>query len=213
MHERVSAEEWRAASVVLMTAPMTPLLFMGQEWAASTPFHYFTDLEPVLGAGVTRGRRQEFAGFPEFAGPAAERIPDPQAEDTFTRSRLKWDEARDPKHSRALALYRQLLVLRREHQALAASDSYEGHAVAPDDQSIVLRRSDAGETFWIVARLKSSGEIDLAEAAATLGDRVDPARLELVLDTEHAEFTADPEPIHLSGTIRFGRAGAVILRA
>ena len=63
---------------------MTPLLFMGQEWAASTPFQYFTDLGPDLGRLVTEGRRTEFAAFPEFSDPGGpERIPDPQAEATF----------------------------------------------------------------------------------------------------------------------------------
>ena len=89
LHHSIPAETWRAVSVLLLTAPMTPLLFMGQEWAASTPFQYFTDLEPGLGRQVTDGRRREFADFPAFADPAArEQIPDPQAETTFLSSRL-----------------------------------------------------------------------------------------------------------------------------
>ena len=77
LHSSIPAEAWRAASVVLLTAPMTPLLFMGQEWAADTPFQYFTDLEPGLGQQVTEGRRREFADFPEFSNEAArDRIPE-----------------------------------------------------------------------------------------------------------------------------------------
>jgi maltooligosyltrehalose trehalohydrolase len=91
LHHRVDRASWRAASVVLLTSPMTPLLFMGQEWAASTPFLYFTDLEPDLGALVTEGRRKEFGEFPEFSDPAGRaRIPDPQAVSTFAASRLQW---------------------------------------------------------------------------------------------------------------------------
>ena len=214
MHAGISPEQWRTASVVLMAAPLTPLLFMGQEWAASTPFNYFTDLEPGLGRDVTRGRREEFASWSEFSGPGAtDRIPDPQAEATFLASKLRWAETGHPEHARALALYRQLLALRREHQALAAADANTGEALATDDESIVIRRSDAGETFWIVARFKSPGDIDLTEAAESMGYRIDPRRLELILDTEHAEFAADPAPIQLSGTVRFSRPGAIILKA
>ena len=71
LHHSIDAPAWRAASTLLLTSPMTPLLFMGQEWAASSPFQYFTDLEPGLGALVTEGRRREFEDFPEFTDPAA----------------------------------------------------------------------------------------------------------------------------------------------
>ena len=97
----ISPDAWRAASVVLLTAPMTPLLFMGQEWAADTPFQYFTDLEPGLGQLVTEGRRREFASFPEFSNEdARDRIPDPQSPATHADSHLDWSEAREPAHAR-----------------------------------------------------------------------------------------------------------------
>ena len=213
MHATIAPERWRAASVLLFTSPMTPLVFMGQEWAASTPFNYFTDHDAELGRRVTEGRRAEFGSFAAFSEPGATaRIADPQAESTFEGSRLRWDEMDLPDHARALALYRQLLVLRREHPALAASDLRLGEAVAPDDQSIVVRRSESGETFWIVARLRSGGEIDLTDAASALGHPLDGG-LALVLDTEHAEFTADPQAIDLFGAVvRFRRPGAIILR-
>ena len=87
LHHEIDAARWRAASVLLLTVPMTPLLFMGQEWAASSPFQYFTDLSPDLGRLVTEGRRKEFADFPAFSNEEArERIPDPQAEGTFLAS-------------------------------------------------------------------------------------------------------------------------------
>ena len=60
LHHRIDPAAWRAATTILLTAPMTPLIFMGQEWAASSPFQYFTDLERDLGALVTAGRRYEF---------------------------------------------------------------------------------------------------------------------------------------------------------
>ena len=213
LNHEIPAAEWRAVSVLLLTVPMTPLLFMGQEWAASSPFQYFTDLEPGLGAGVTEGRRREFADFPAFSDEQARlRIPDPQAESTFARSRLQWDERRTGDHARSLALYRALLALRLDHSALAGSESTAGSAVATDDESIVVRRSDDRGTFWIVARFRSPGTVDLSAASAALGAEVDGRALEMVLDTEHGEFAEDPAAIDLDDArITFQRPGAVIL--
>jgi maltooligosyltrehalose trehalohydrolase len=218
LHHRIGDDAWRAASVVLLTSPGTPLLFMGQEWAASTPFQYFTDLEPGLGRLVTQGRRTEFAQFPEFSDEASrEQIPDPQSQSTFAASHLKWGEHVLPKHARSLALYRQLLALRHEHSALRGSGERSGDALPTDDESVVVRRSEVDETFWIVARFKTAGEVDLASAAATVGHDVSDAELEIVLDTEHAEFAADPQPIVVSSgsgsaSVRFARPGAIILK-
>jgi maltooligosyltrehalose trehalohydrolase len=219
LHHCIASDSWRAASVVLLTAPMTPLLFMGQEWSASTPFLYFTDLEPELGRLVTEGRRREFAAFPAFCAPGATgNIPDPQAESTFASSRLQWDERRHGEHARVLALYRELLALRRTHDALAASDALAGEATAPDADTLVMRRSNGRETFWVVARLTSAGEVDLTAAAAAMGHDLRGAPLDGVLDTEHAEFAADPQAIDVSAmaaatSIRFARAGAIVLRS
>ena len=216
LHHQIDAESWRAASLLLLTVPMTPLLFMGQEWAASTPFQYFTDLEPDLGRLVTEGRRAEFAGFPAFTDPGArERIPDPQGDRTFAGSRLQWDEQARGDHARSLALYRALLALRREEPALSGSEERAGTAFAPDDQSIIMRRSDGHSTFWVVCRFAAGGEVDLGATSAALD--VPSAKLRLVLDTEHAEFAATPAPIDVisdktGSRVRFQRPGAVILQ-
>ena len=214
LHATIPPETWRAVSVLLLTAPMTPLLFMGQEWAASTPFQYFTDLSPDLGKLVTEGRRREFAQFPEFSDPVTwQRIPDPQAERTFADSRLRWEETSGEHHARCLALYRALLALRLEHQALRASDRTAGCAVSPDDETIVVRRSENGGIFWIAARFCTPGNVNLADASFALGEEIGDARLELVLDTEHAEFAEAPLPIGVADAIvHFHRPGAVILR-
>jgi malto-oligosyltrehalose trehalohydrolase len=102
-----------AAAAVLLLAPARPLLFMGEEWAASTPFLYFCDFEPELARLVTEGRRREFAAFPEFADPQARAsIPDPSAPETFADSILRWDERDAEPHRSVHALYRSLLALR-----------------------------------------------------------------------------------------------------
>ena len=218
LHHTTTGEVWRAASVVLLTAPMLPLLFMGQEWAASSPFQYFTDLERGVGRLVTEGRRNEFASFPQFSDSLSrERVPDPQAETTFITSTLRWDEKASGDHARTSALYRALIGLRREHAALSGSDATAGEAVATGERSVVMRRAGERETFWIVAHFGSAAIVDLVSAASRLGVDLRHADLEVVLDTEHGEFVGEPQPIDVPSAsadapIRFARAGAVILR-
>jgi len=103
----------RAAAATLLLAPQIPLLFMGEEWAASSPFLFFADFGPELARAVTEGRRKEFAAWTAFADPAVrERIPDPQAEATRDASRLNWNERAQDGHREMLAHYRELLRLR-----------------------------------------------------------------------------------------------------
>ena len=113
LNHLVSEEAYRALSALLCLTPYTPLLFMGQEWAASSPFLFFTDHHAALGKNVTQGRRKEFAAFPEYSDRSIRRrIPDPQARKTFERSKLKWRECETGKHALVFDLYRECLRLR-----------------------------------------------------------------------------------------------------
>jgi len=106
----------RAATVACLLAPAPPMLFMGEEFGAVTSFLFFCDFGRELAAAVTAGRRREFARFARFSDSAAQAaIPDPNAADTFLRSKLDWAcTGREP-HDRWLKLYRDLLAVRREH--------------------------------------------------------------------------------------------------
>ena len=122
LHHQVDLAAYRAATALLLTCPQTPLLFMGQEWAASAPFLYFTDHDEDLGKIVTEGRRREFRHFLAFVDPEArEKIPDPQAVSTFETSRLDWSELEREPHASTFRLYRALLGLRRSEPALRAN--------------------------------------------------------------------------------------------
>jgi maltooligosyltrehalose trehalohydrolase len=93
-----------------------PMLFMGEEYAASTPFLFFCDFAPELAVAVREGRRAEFARFAAFADPAGrERIPDPGAPATFEASKLRWDERDGGGHRERLELVRELIRCRRAH--------------------------------------------------------------------------------------------------
>ncbi|MFY1663328.1 malto-oligosyltrehalose trehalohydrolase [Pseudomonas sp. Pseu.R1] len=111
----------QAATALLLLSPMIPLMFMGDEWGASEPFLFFTDFHDELADAVREGRRGEFADFAAFADPAQrERIPDPNALQTFEASRpafdallLETDKGQD--HRNWLALYKTLLQVRQDH--------------------------------------------------------------------------------------------------
>jgi maltooligosyltrehalose trehalohydrolase len=105
----------KIAAAFVLTSPFVPMLFQGEEWAASSPFQYFADHDdPELARAVSKGRKREFAAF----GWAPETIPDPEKRETFERSKLKWQETNDGAHAEMLAWYRALIRLRRTTPAL-----------------------------------------------------------------------------------------------
>jgi len=154
LNVQIDQAAYRAVSALLLLAPQTPLLFMGQEWGASSPFLYFTDHNPELGALVTEGRRREFRHFTAFTDPnIRSRIPDPQATATFWTSKLKWDERDRSPHDGALRLYRDLLRLRWTEPALRPGGTHDARAIA--DGAVMLRRTarPGGESFLVLVAL------------------------------------------------------------
>jgi maltooligosyltrehalose trehalohydrolase len=116
--DRLAPAAVDAALTVLLLAPQVPMLFMGEEFAAAQPFLFFCDFaaNPELAQAVTAGRRREFAGFARFADPAQrERIPDPNAESSFTACVLDWSALQKSPHSERFARVRTLLALRQRH--------------------------------------------------------------------------------------------------
>jgi maltooligosyltrehalose trehalohydrolase len=115
----VSTGRLACGAALVLTSPFTPMLFMGEEWGAATPWQYFTDhTDPALAEAVRRGRRREFAEH----GWAAEAVPDPQEPATVLRSVLDWTEPRRAPHAELLRWYRRLLRLRRERPELSDPD-------------------------------------------------------------------------------------------
>jgi maltooligosyltrehalose trehalohydrolase len=112
----MSVGRLKIAAALIMTAPFVPMLFQGEEWGASSPFLYFTNHEDAeLGRLVTEGRRREFAAFSAHL----EDVPDPQAPETFERSKLNWNERAKEPHRGLLDWHDRLIRLRREVPALA----------------------------------------------------------------------------------------------
>jgi maltooligosyltrehalose trehalohydrolase len=210
LNHEIDEATYRAITTLLLMAPQTPLLFMGQEWAASTPFLFFTDHGDELGRQVTEGRRQEFSAFAAFADPAGRAaIPDPQDPATFERSRLQWDEVHRSPHAGMRRLYQRLL-----HARLTSPDVRREHynVRALDEHSLMLTlREGAGVSehdLTAIVRLCGCGAVPVPGAG--------PTWRSLVLTTEDPDVTNDPLPIRVDTaapfTVHFKRAGALILR-
>ena len=108
--QTIGIDRAKIAAAFVLLGPFIPLLFQGEEWAASTPFQYFADHDdPELARLVSEGRKREFAAF----GWDPNVIPDPEKRETFERSQLNWDELKDSEHADMLAWYRDLIRLRR----------------------------------------------------------------------------------------------------
>ena len=119
----------KVALAVLLLAPPPPMLFMGEEFGASTPFQFFCEFDAELASKVREGRRSEFARFAEFGSPEAQtRIPDPNSEDTFLRSKLDWACLESPSHAAWLRLYQDLLACRRREIVPRLKDIQTGRA-------------------------------------------------------------------------------------
>lgn len=111
-HPSVDELHHRIASTFVLLAPFIPMIFMGEEWAASTPFQYFTDHQnPDLARAVSEGRKKEFG----VIGWLPEDIPDPQHPHAFEASKLLWDECEKSRHQEMLQWYKQLLTIRKSH--------------------------------------------------------------------------------------------------
>jgi maltooligosyltrehalose trehalohydrolase len=142
---------------LVLTAPYTPMLFMGEEWGADTPWQYFTDhVDPGLARAVARGRREEFARH----GWAATDVPDPEDDETFLRSKLDWSQPGQDGHHDILSWYTGLIALRRARPELT-------------DPRLDRVRADYGEQDrWLVVhrgRLRIAANLGPAPQRLPLG--------------------------------------------
>ncbi|EGX55973.1 alpha amylase [Streptomyces zinciresistens K42] len=180
------------AATLTLTAPFTPMLFMGEEWAAGTPWQFFTDhTDPELAEAVRRGRRREFAAH----GWAEEEVPDPQDPATRERSCLDWSEPGREPHARVLAWYRRLIALRHEHPDLTDPDLADTKVAHDEGERwLAFRRGDVRVAVNLSAR----------PAAIPLGSRA-------------AEVLAAWEPVRAPGADGVlhvpGESGVVLLQA
>jgi maltooligosyltrehalose trehalohydrolase len=167
-----------AAAMVLM-GPFVPMLFAGEEFAASTPFQYFTDFhDRELGRLVSEGRRKEFVAF----GWSPEEVPDPQAEETYLRSKLRWDELQEGVHAEVLDWYRRLIRLRRQEIALTSGELADTRVSFDEEQ----------KWLWM-----TRGPINVIFNAGVSGVRLPVVRRYEALLVSSAEVTCEAEYLDL----------------
>ncbi len=145
----VSLGRAKIAAALVLSAPFVPMIFQGEEWAASAAFQYFTDHDEELGRLVSEGRRKEFGAF----GWNPADVPDPQAAATFERSKLNWEERSEPQHAEMLAWYRGLIALRRSMPDL--NDPELGHVRVrynEDERWLVVERGAVTVAFSLAEK-------------------------------------------------------------
>jgi len=174
------------AAALTLTSPFTPMLFMGEEWAASTPWQFFTSHpEPELGEATAKGRIEEFAklGWDEST------VPDPQDPETFERSKLDWSELEGGRHAVVLDAYRRLAALRRAEPDLT-DPRFDRTSV----------EHDAGARWLVLHRGALRVVVNFAEQPVTLEVAADE-----VLFTSDASITAGTSltlPAHAVAVVR-----------
>ncbi len=150
----------RAIAAVYLLLPQVPMLFMGEEWAASQPFPFFCDFGGEFADAVRKGRRKEFARFPEFKDEKVlERIPDPQAVGTFASAKLRWDETATQPHAEWLEWYRGLLAKRHAEivPRLAGVGGNAGRFALIGEEAVLVRwRLSAEEELTLAANLSAT---------------------------------------------------------
>ncbi len=192
LHHEIDLGRFHVSTALLLFAPYTPLIFMGQEFAASASFMFFTDHNDELGKLVTEGRREEFKGFPAFADPERRKgIPDPQSPETFFRSKLNLEEREI--HAGTYALYRELLRLRHEDPVLKVQERTQTRATEVGPQILVVERWDGDRRRVLVANYGPSVGI-------TFADQPDLARLlesqwDLLFTSSERRFGGRREPL------------------
>ncbi|HEV8472534.1 MAG TPA: malto-oligosyltrehalose trehalohydrolase [Methylomirabilota bacterium] len=153
LHAVTSPGRLRAMTALLLLIPATPMLFQGQEFAASSPFLYFADHHSALARSVRQGRAKFLTQFPSLADPeVASRLADPGDSATFQRCKLDFGERE--RHAPAYALHRDLLRLRRDDPVFSRPRAGGVDGAVLGDEAFVLRFSgDTGEERLLLVNL------------------------------------------------------------
>ena len=160
LNHLVSPEIYRAISMVICLTPYTPMLFMGQEWSASSPFLYFTDHPGELGTKMAYYRREEFKKVRiNMSDAILARMPDPQAKTTFTASVLQWDECQRPPHAQCLALYRECLNLRARVPTFQNPSRETWRVTKLDSELLGIRWSENSGDWLLLVSLAGARDI------------------------------------------------------
>jgi maltooligosyltrehalose trehalohydrolase len=186
IHGMVSPARYRALVALMLLAPETPMLFMGQEFAASNPFLFFADHHSDLAAKVYEGRKKFLSEFPEYATPEAQdAVPDPADESTFQQSRLDLSERK--RHQAAYLLHQDLLRLRREDRVLVRQDRGTLDGAVLGTQALVLRYGTSMEDQRLLV-VNLGGDLHYVPAPEPLLAPVEGGSWILQWSSEHPRY-------------------------
>jgi maltooligosyltrehalose trehalohydrolase len=189
LSHQIDRGRYAAASALLLFAPETPLLFMGQEFAASTPFLFFSDHSKELGPLVTAGRRKEFSGFRVFQrDDLRDLIPDPQDPETFRACILDLTERE--RHGGVYRWYQDLLRLRREDPVLRVQDRGRTRAAPLAFSAIAVHRWTGRGSRLLIANFGPKLDIPLAQLPGSDRNR-DVQDWSLLLESTNARYDGD----------------------
>ncbi|MCI7551556.1 MAG: malto-oligosyltrehalose trehalohydrolase [Actinomycetaceae bacterium] len=153
----LSLGELLIARTLVLLSHFTPMLFMGEEWATTSPFPFFSDLGPDIGPFIQEGRKTEFATWDLGAiyGDVAPDMPDPQSPATFLQAKLRWDELSDPRHYEFFSFVKELIALRHSDVVFTSGDRSVTDVHITDKSGWMSR----GE--WLIVFAKSQGYVEV----------------------------------------------------
>ncbi|CAA9291130.1 MAG: GH13_10 / GH13 / GH13_36 / GH13_9 / GH13_ 11 / GH13_20 [uncultured Friedmanniella sp.] len=153
---RLDTDQLGIAAMITLLSPFTPMIFMGDEWGAKTPWQFFTSHpEPELGEAVAKGRLEEFAAMDWDTS----NVPNPQDPETFTRSKLDWSEPQTAANASLLALSTELLRIRRSYPDLTDPRFEHGQATADNDGGWL--KLERGEVVIVANFSDSPSEVEV----------------------------------------------------
>jgi maltooligosyltrehalose trehalohydrolase len=162
LSDLVSREAYAAASALLCLLPYTPMIWQGQEWAASTHFCFFTDHAGEIGKNVSKGRLNEFKHYgADFGEEVLARMPDPQDPDTFQNSKLNWGELHQDNHRAVLEVYKRFLQFRRDVLKDRSREKWRASLHGP----VLEVAYDTNPTRRILCDLHGGNEVQVEAAA------------------------------------------------
>jgi maltooligosyltrehalose trehalohydrolase len=193
----------------LLLMPGLPMLFQGQEFAASSPFLYFADHHPGLDRAVRRGRREFLQQFPSMAAPEiGKQLADPSDEESFRQSTL--DPAERQVHTTAAALHRDLLALRRDDPVLSRKPAKVDGAVLAARAWLLRFFGEEGDRLLIV---NLGADLTSRPAPEPLVAPIEGHRWDILWSSETPEYGGvGTPPLYRSGYLHIAAESALVLK-
>ena len=208
-HQTTAPGKWRAMTALLLLSPQTPMLFQGQEFAASSPFLFFADHNPELARAVRKGRAEFLSQFPSIGTPESQQsLPDPGDEATFRRCVLDPDERK--RNVEAVSLHADLLALRRGDAVFSSPRAGSADGAVLSRHAFLLRFRGTGTDERLLL-VNLGHDLELHRAPEPLLAPPEGRRWQLVWSSEDAKYGGEgTPPVERDGCWRLPGESAVV---